>query len=172
MPQLIGFLFAFSYNRTITELRERTNTKINIPPSHIQADDITVSGKKADVAKATAEIKKIFQERSQRCTTIPAIIQREKHRLVIGYRGSGLSEILDQTGVVVEPPSDPDSEEFTLRGYPEDLGKASTMVFQRASRSATEEVTAPQRLHKLLIGKKGAAVAMIREGYEAVSPFA
>lgn len=122
------------------------------------------------MAKAVAEINQIYEARAHRCITIPVNIQRDKHRLVIGNRGNGLHSILEQTSVVVEPPTD-DGDEFTLRGFPEDIGKATTMVFQMASSSATVEVTAPQRFHKNLIGKKGTALNSILEGYDSVSNF-
>ncbi len=155
----------FRNNKNIDNLRTKTNTKIILLPS----DEIVVSGLREDVAVAVAEINSIFKSRSERCTTIPAVVERNKHNLVIGFRGAGLNEILETTGVSVERPTDPDSDEFTLRGYPEDLGRALTMVYQLVAKSATEEITAAHRLHRLLIGKKGATLRELCEGYDAVS---
>ncbi|VDD84192.1 unnamed protein product [Mesocestoides corti] len=156
------------YNRTITELKERTNTKITIPSTDSSNCDIIITGKKDDVKKALTEINNIYRIRSQRCATISVPIPPEKHCLVVGHRGYGLSEIFEKTNVVVEPPQNPDDEDFVLRGFPEDLGRATTMLYQQASSSATGEVTAPHRLHKMLIGKKGACLASICDGYQAV----
>ena len=51
---------------------------------------------------------------------------------MIGPKGSGLTEILAATGVSVEiPPSDNVSETITLRGDPEKLGPALTMVYAK-----------------------------------------
>ncbi|VDL95499.1 unnamed protein product, partial [Schistocephalus solidus] len=151
-------------NKFVNEWRERAGVIISFPPG----DHVTVSGKRKEVALAVQEISKIHKSRADRCTTIPAVIQRDKHRMVLGARNSGIQEILEETNVSLEPPVDSDSDEFTLRGFPEDLGRALTMVYKRASSSTTEEVSAPQRLHRILIGKKGASLTSIREGYEAV----
>ena len=146
-----------------------TNTKINMPPLLSPNCDIVVSGQRNDVVKAVSEINNIYKTLEQKCKSINVSVPREKHRLVIGPRRRGLDEIFEQTKVAVEPPTDPDSDEFTLRGCAADLGRALTMIFQKASRSTTEEVTAPQWLHKLLIGRKGNALASIKKGCEAVS---
>ncbi|KAL7058604.1 hypothetical protein AAHC03_013542 [Spirometra sp. Aus1] len=151
-------------NKFVNEWRERAGVVISFPPG----DHVAVSGKRKEVAQAVQEILKIYKSRAERCTTIPAVIQREKHRMVIGDRNSGIQKILEETNVSLEPPVDSDSDEFTLRGFPEDLGRALTMVFKRASSSTTEEISAPQRLHRILIGRKGASLSSLREGYEAV----
>jgi len=59
-------------------------------------------------------------------------VKKTQHRYVIGPKGSGLTEILAATGVSVEiPPSDNVSETITLRGDPEKLGPALTMVYAK-----------------------------------------
>ena len=146
-----------------------TKARIKVPPLSSPSSAIVVSGQKNEVAMAVSAINGIYEDRKRRCSSMAAQVQRDKHRLVIGYRKSGLDEIFEKTGVIVEPPGDPDSEEFTLRGYPEDLGRALTMVYQRASKSVTEEVTAPQWLHSMLIGKKGTALTSLKEGCKSVS---
>ncbi|KAL5107661.1 Vigilin [Taenia crassiceps] len=155
-------------DRTVNEIMEKTGAKVSIPLLKRPNCEIRVFGKKKEVAKAVFEINKIYKAHEERCTTITCSVPRDKHRLVIGFRKSGLKEIFDKTGVVVESPEGPDSEEFILRGFPEDLGLATTLIYKRASSSTTECIVAPQRLHKLLIGKKGSALASILEGYTAV----
>ena len=59
-------------------------------------------------------------------------VKKSQHRYVIGPKGSGLTEILASTGVSVEiPPSDNVSETITLRGDPDKLGPALTMVYAK-----------------------------------------
>ncbi|VDK23124.1 unnamed protein product [Taenia asiatica] len=168
IPKIYHPFICGPFNRTVNEIMEKTGARISIPLSKKPNCDIKVTGKKNEVAKAVSEINKIYKAHEERCTTITCSVQRDKHRLVIGFRKSGLEEIFDKTGVVVEPPEGPENEEFILRGFPEDLGLATTLIYKRASSSTTECIVAPQRLHKLLIGKKGTALASIREGYAAV----
>jgi len=64
--------------------------------------------------------------------TVSVEVKKTQHRYVIGPKGSGLTEILAATGVSVEiPPSDNVSETITLRGDPEKLGPALTMVYAK-----------------------------------------
>ena len=61
-------------------------------------------------------------------------MKKSQHRYVIGPKGSGLTEILAATGVSVEiPPSDNVSETITLRGDPDKLGPALTMVYAKVT---------------------------------------
>ena len=61
-------------------------------------------------------------------------VKKSQHRYVIGQKGSGLTEILAATGVSVEiPPSDNVSETITLRGDPDKLGPALTMVYAKVN---------------------------------------
>ncbi|TGZ46594.1 hypothetical protein CRM22_011100 [Opisthorchis felineus] len=151
----------------LDNLKQRTLTKINFPPPNIPANIITVSGKREGVLQASEEMRAIY-EQVKLYKTIPVRVKRSQHRLVFGPRGSGLADILAQTGVSVELPTDDTSEELILRGRPEDLGRALSMVYERAESSITEEISASNRFHKLLIGKRGSALAELREGYERV----
>ena len=59
-------------------------------------------------------------------------VKKSQHRYVIGPKGAGLTEILSATGVSVEvPPLDNVSETITLRGDPDKLGPALTMVYAK-----------------------------------------
>ncbi|KAA0197918.1 High-density lipoprotein receptor (Hdl) [Fasciolopsis buskii] len=160
--------FIFGPNgKTLDDIRARTDTKINVPPPAVQGSVITITGKREGVAQAAAELQQIHEE-AKLCKTIPVRVKRSQHRLIFGPRGSGLAEILSETGVSVELPTDPASEEIILRGKPEDLGRALTMVYERAESSTAEEIYCPNRFHKLLIGKRGAALNELISGYERV----
>ncbi|TPP67305.1 Vigilin, partial [Fasciola gigantica] len=147
----------------IAELQQQ----INVPPPAVQGSVITITGKREGVIEAAAELQRIHEE-AKLCKTIPVRVKRSQHRLVFGPRGSGLAEILGETGVSVELPTDPTSEEIILRGKPEDLGRALTMVYERAESSTVEEIHCPNRFHKLLIGKRGSALNELVSGYERV----
>ncbi|VEL40462.1 unnamed protein product [Protopolystoma xenopodis] len=99
----------------------------------------------------------------------------------MGICASGLAEILAATGVSVEMPppigqpndsqrggNTSSTETVVLRGYPESLGRAISMVYERAESSVTEEIAVPCRFHPILIGKSGTGLEVIREGYEKV----
>ncbi|CAH8872733.1 unnamed protein product [Trichobilharzia szidati] len=152
----------------VNDLKSRTDTKINIPPPSVPVDEITVSGKREGVAQAVKEIKAIYQERLETTKTMVLKVARSQHRIIYGQRGSGVADIMAQTGVSVELPLDDGNEEIVLRGKPEDLGRAVSMVYQRAQSSVLEEIEAPHRFHRLLIGKGGASLSELLDGYKRV----
>ncbi|CAH8668528.1 unnamed protein product [Schistosoma margrebowiei] len=155
-------------NQIVNDLKSRTDTKINIPPPNVSVDEITVSGKREGVAQAVKEIQAIYNERLETTKTITVKVARSQHRIIFGQRGSGIADILAQTGVSVELPVDDGNEEIVLRGKPEDLGRALTMVYERAQSTMTEEIEAPNRFHRLLIGRGGSKLTELLEGYKRV----
>ncbi|KAF6768220.1 hypothetical protein AHF37_06916 [Paragonimus kellicotti] len=167
IPKIFHPFICGPNNQRLDELRERTDTKINVPPRSSSATVITISGKRDGVMQAADEIRAIFDQ-VKSYKTLPVCVKKSQHHLVSKPRGSGLAEILAETGVSVEVPTDPISEEIILCGRPEDLGRALSMVYERAESSIGEEVHCPNRFHKLLIGKRGSALAELREGYERV----
>ena len=59
-------------------------------------------------------------------------MKKQQHRYVIGPRGAGIQDILQLSGVSVEvPPFDSDSETVTLRGEPDKLGNALSLVYEK-----------------------------------------
>ena len=70
----------------------------------------------------------------RKSATVSVEVKKSQHRYVIGPKGSGLTEILASTGVSVEiPPSDNVSETITLRGDPDKLGPALTLVYAKVT---------------------------------------
>ncbi|CAH8290043.1 unnamed protein product [Heterobilharzia americana] len=155
-------------NQFVNDLKSRTDTKINIPPPSVPADEITISGKRDGVAQAVKEVQAIYHQQLQTTKTITVKVARSQHRIIYGPRGSGVADILAQTGVSVELPMDEGNEEVVLRGKPEDLGRALSMVYERAQSTILEEIEAPNRFHRLLIGRGGASLTELLEGYKRV----
>ena len=52
----------------------------------------------------------------RKCATVSVEVRKSQHKYVIGPKGSGIAEILQDSGVSVEmPPTDTDKETITLR---------------------------------------------------------
>ena len=91
-------------------------------------------------------------------------MKKSQHRYVIGPRGNAINEILAETGVFVEMPSNADeSETITLRGPQEKLGLALTKVYEKANSVVNLVLPCPTWLHKYIIGKKGAGIQRISQ---------
>ena len=103
-----------------------------------------------------------FQEKF--CQTVSVEVRKSQHKYVIGPRGCNLHEILQTSGVSVEvPPLDNPSATITLRGLPDELGPAVTMVYAKADGVVIAEVDAPCWLHRFIIGRQGSNVRKITQ---------
>ncbi|XP_012590226.1 PREDICTED: vigilin [Condylura cristata] len=170
------------YNRLVGEIMQETGTRINIPPPSVSRSEIVFTGEKEQLAQAVARIKKIYEEKKKKTTTIAVEVKKSQHKYVIGPKGNSLQEILERTGVSVEiPPSDSASETVILRGEPEKLGQpaasggpgspclAGPGAADRPGRSPqqtksfTVDIRAKPEYHKFLIGKGGGTIRRVRD---------
>ncbi|XP_040437312.1 vigilin-like [Falco naumanni] len=120
------------YNKLVRELMQDTGTRIHIPPPSVNKTEIVFTGEKEQLARAVARVKKIYEEKKKKTTTIAVEVKKSQHKYVIGRKGNSLQEILEKTGVSVEiPPIDSSSETLILRGEPEKLGQALTEVYAK-----------------------------------------
>lgn len=141
-----------------------TNVRINIPPLSVQKDELSITGEKDGVLAVKAAIVAIWKDMEKKCSTIQVEVKKSQHRYVIGPRGNAINEILAETGVFVEMPSNADeSETITLRGPQEKLGLALTKVYEKANSVVNLVLPCPTWLHKYIIGKKGAGIQRISQ---------
>jgi len=162
------FIFG-PYNETMNQIANDTRARINIPPPSVMKDEITVVGEKESIGEAVRRIAAIHREMEKKCTTVTIDIPRTQHKYIIGTRGGTLQEILKETGVSVEVPATADDNDtITLRGPPERLGNALTMVYQKASSVRTTVLEAPSWIHKYIIGKKGEHIRNFNAEYPNV----
>ena len=100
------------------------------------------------------------------CQTIEINVDRKQHRFVVGNKGKNIQDVLATTGVSVEVPSqDAPSDTITLRGEQAQMGAAITLVFSNASSHLDAQLEAPEWMHRLLIGQKGATIKEISDKF-------
>ncbi|TKR81805.1 hypothetical protein L596_015621 [Steinernema carpocapsae] len=88
-----------------------------------------------------------------------AKVAQTQHRYIIGSRGSGIHEILRETDVVVEVPSEEEkSDVITLHGEQSKLGLALAQIYSKAASHVSTNIKCPMWMHKKLIGPKGATL--------------
>jgi len=147
---------------TIRMLGANPGVRINIPPLSVHKDELSIAGEKEGVMKVKAEISAIWKEMEKKCKTVSVEVKKTQHRYIIGPRGNAINEILAETGVFVEMPSnDSDSESITLRGPQDKLGLALTKVYEKANSVTSLTIDCPSWLHKYIIGRKGAGIQKI-----------
>jgi len=145
-------------------LAKYPGVKINIPPLSVMKDELSVAGEKEGVLACKAAILAKWKEMEKKCATIQIEVKKSQHRYVIGPKGNSINEILADTGVFVEMPSNTtDSETITLRGPQAQLGLALTKVYEKANSVVVNMIECPTWLHKYIIGKKGSGIQKIGE---------
>ncbi|KAJ6652377.1 hypothetical protein lerEdw1_011607 [Lerista edwardsae] len=155
---------AGAFNKVVQEIMQETGARINIPPPSVNKDEIIITGEKEPVAQALLRIRKIYEDKKRKTTTISVEVKKSQHKYIIGPKGNTLQEILDTTGVSVEmPPLESSSETIILRGEPDKLGPALTQVYAKAKSVMVAEVMAPAWLHRFIIGKKGQNIGRITQ---------
>jgi rRNA processing protein Krr1/Pno1 len=147
-----------------------SGVKVNIPPPALDKDEIVVSGERAAVEIAVAEIRRIHARLATLNITKLAIqITKSQHKLIIGRAGSGVHEIFREHGVYVQVPKlDSESETIYLLGEESKLGAALGAVCARANSLVTAHMAdVPTWLHRHMIGEKGANIGKITADYPA-----
>lgn len=149
------FIFG-PFNETLNLIVAQTGAKVNVPPPNVQRDEIAITGEKNAVMAAKDKVLAIVKEKEESCTTVTVDVKKSQHKYVIGPKGATLNEILRQTGVSVEvPPPEEESDTITLRGEPNALGRALSIVYEKALSETTEVLTVPGWIQRHILGPKG-----------------
>ncbi|CAD5212084.1 unnamed protein product [Bursaphelenchus okinawaensis] len=143
-------------NKTIDTIQAETGAKINIPPPKSRNDAIVIAGEREGVHAAVARVKEIYETCKKNNKSVTCPVTRSQHRLIVGSHRSGIDEILEKTGVLVEVPAEEEnSDTITLRGPQKAIGDALALVYARASSIISQELDYPEWQRRFLIGPKG-----------------
>uniref|UniRef100_A0A914XKF7 K Homology domain-containing protein n=1 Tax=Plectus sambesii TaxID=2011161 RepID=A0A914XKF7_9BILA len=152
----------------VRKIREETTTRIDLPGEGSGEDKILVTGKKANVEKAVAQLTQIQNELASIVTldlTIPAKI----HSRLLGGGRRLVQDIQDECGGVQIrfPPEKSNSDKVTIRGPKDDAARAQKLLMDLANdrelSSFEDSVTAKAEFHRFLIGKGGSKIKKVRE---------
>ena len=139
---------------------------IDVPPPSANKNDVVVRGKKEAAVACAAELKSFVAHKKKHCTTLEINVDQKQHRFVIGNKGKNIQDVLRDTGVSVEVPSqEKNSNVIVLRGEQTQMGAALTQVYANASSHQDAFVEAPEWMHRLLIGQKGATIKEIQDKF-------
>jgi hypothetical protein len=81
----------------------------------------------------------VLQRRKSK--TVSVEVKKSQHKYVIGPKRYTLQEILERTDVSVEVPQEGTSETVTLRGEPDKLGAALTVVYEKVRQLVETDIT-------------------------------
>lgn len=144
---------------TVRKIRDETNTRINVPPADENKDYIVVIGEEKNCRAAEKMMLKIQSEVAN-IVTEEVEIPNKMHGYLIGPKGRMMASICEEFGVQLNFKSK--SDKITVRGPKESVEKCIASLKDMASAEVlnhhTEEVTVPNKYHRFLIGKGGAAL--------------
>ena len=139
---------------------------IDVPSPSANKNEVVVRGKKEAAVACAAELKSFVAHKKEHCITLQINVDQKQQRFVIGNKGKNIQDVLRDTGVSVEVPSqEKNSNVIVLRGEQTQMGFALTQVLAIASCQQNAFVEAPEWMHRLLIGQKGATLREIQDKF-------
>jgi len=156
------------FNETLHQLQQETGAKISIPPFSSNKSEIVITGDQNAINAAKERILEIYNTKKLNCEAIPIVIKKCQHKYIIGQKGSVLNEIFKKTGVSIEMPTDPDSEQIILRGEQDKLGSALSVLYDKAHSEIDLTLTAKSWIQRHLIGVKGSRLQALQMSFPNV----
>ncbi|XP_059485488.1 vigilin [Neocloeon triangulifer] len=150
---------------TIAEILQETGVSVEMPPSDIATDTITLRGPQDKLGQALSMV--YLKANSVRTATVgaPAWI----HKYIIGRKGANIRSMTqDLPKVHVEFTVINDKEgKIKIEGPPEEVEKAQRaledMVKDLTSKLTFEEIVVDPKFYKHIIGKSGVNINRIKE---------
>lgn len=156
VPKVYQPFIVGPFGRTLESIMKETGAKVNVPPQSVMKDEITITGERNNVKAAKERVAAIFEEKRRRCQTVTIEVKKSQHKYIVGPKAHSLNEIMELTGVSVEmPPTDSPSETIVLRGEPEILPEALSVLYKKAHSETEEEIDVPGWIQRHILGPKG-----------------
>ncbi|KTF81679.1 hypothetical protein cypCar_00017836, partial [Cyprinus carpio] len=149
-------------------IREETNTKIDLPTENSNSEMIVITGKKSSCEAARDRILAIQKELAnlkEAEVSIPAKL----HNSLIGSKGSLVRSVMEECGGVhIHFPAEGSGlDKVTIRGPAEEVERARRQLLQLAEEKQVNnfsvELQAKPEYHKFLIGRGGANIRRVRD---------
>ncbi|GFU01141.1 vigilin [Nephila pilipes] len=145
------FPFIFGpFKETIAQIIRETKARINIPPTSVMKDDLTIAGEKEAVAKAKARIQNIYEERKRNCRNVSVEVPENQHKYFIRPWRQTIQEILQEI-------KGTDCDKVLIHGLKDDVMKARKRLLEISNGKQlvgyTTEIEANPERHKFLMSK-------------------
>jgi polyribonucleotide nucleotidyltransferase len=151
----------------LSDLEQKTGTKIYMPRQNDSSTDIKIIGTKEAIDKALHEIQLISNEMASRANervSIPKIY----HPFICGPFNSTLEQIMKESGAKVSvPPPSVNKEEISITGEKDAVLKAKDRILRiyndKEKKCQTVSMEVRKSQHKYIIGPKGQTLNEIFE---------
>lgn len=135
-----------------------------------------------DIIRITGEEKKCYNAKQALLSLVPVTIDVEVpydlHRSIIGQRGRGVKELMDNHDVhIVLASTENRSDIVSVTGSPENVERAKAAILERVKeieadrkdrelKSFSSTIEVNPEFHPKIIGKRGAVITKIRNDHD------
>ena len=177
-------------NKHLNALMNETAAKINVPPFHVDKNDIIIVGHRDGVLVAKNRILEAFGNLEASYVLINWDVPKTQHKYICGklktirqklsfyfVQKSILivtdfidrnfsNELMDDYSTILEvPPIDSDSPTLQVRGPVDGVGEAIKRIFRRAHSMKKIEIESPGHFHKYLMGPKASNMQYFKDNF-------
>lgn len=156
IPKVFHPFIMGPFGKTLEAIMKETGAKVNVPPQSVNKDEISITGDRNSVKAAKDRVSAIYQDKVSKTETVSIEVKKHQHKYIVGPKGHTLNEIMELTGVSVEmPPSDSTSETVVLRGEPDILPEALSVLYRKAHSETEDEIEVPGWIQRHILGHRG-----------------
>jgi predicted PilT family ATPase len=161
----------------VRQLMNKHDVNIKVPSSDQQSSIIVVTGPKAYVESAkqallnkVKELEKEKAEKELKSFEIKVDVKPEYHPKIIGHKGGVISKFRTDFDVNIQLPKrdHPEQSIITITGYESNAIKARDAIMEKIREFESmmrEEVMIDNRVHSMIIGKKGSEIRKIQHEF-------
>jgi len=161
----------------VRQLMNKHDVNIKVPSSDQQSSIIVVTGPKAYVESAkqalmskVEELEKEKADKELKSFEIKLDIKPEYHPKIIGHKGGVISKFRTDFDVNIQLPKrdHPEQSTITITGYESNALKARDAIMKKIEEFESmtrEEVMIDNRVHSMIIGRKGTGIRKIQQEY-------
>ncbi|XP_077998393.1 vigilin-like [Glandiceps talaboti] len=149
----------------LRDLEMSTATKIHVPRSEDNSDQIRIMGTREGIEKAKHEIQLISEEQSKLAFE-RLHIEKAFHPFIMGPNSKNIQELAEQTGAKIHvPPPSVNKDEIVVSGEKDGVIKAiqsiKAIYEEKKRKTATVSLEVRKSQHKYVIGPRGNSIQEI-----------
>lgn len=169
-----SWLHKFIIGRKGANIRQIT---MDFPKVHVQftgdQDKITVEGPPEEVERVRVALEELTKDILGRVEHAEIEVEPKYHKHIIGKSGANVNRIKQETGVLINIPSDSErSNVIRIEGNFQGVAKAKQELLDMVKKMENErskDLIIEQRFHRTIIGSKGDKIKEIRDKFNQVN---
>lgn len=148
----------------------------DFPKVHVEFDDhenkITIEGPPGEVEQAHKKIEEMTSDLVNRLCYEEIHVDPKYHKHIIGKNGANVNRIKQETGVLINIPSNENSDIIRIEGDIHGVAQAKQDLLEmtmKMENEKTKDIVINQAFHRTIIGAKGESIKEIRDKFNQVN---